>query len=77
MQCVSSEWSVLRSSYHNMLIYSAHILCSGIIYEWGAYKGYGGDGASAIVGRLFDCIMAVALGSNMVRYCAFEQLDIT
>ena len=31
-----------------------------IIYEWGSYKGYGGDGSpSVVVGRLFECLMSI------------------
>lgn len=39
-----------------------------IIYEWGSYKGYGGDGSpSVVVGRLFECLMSI--GTFIMMYC--------
>ncbi|KAL7540282.1 hypothetical protein ACHAXR_009998 [Thalassiosira sp. AJA248-18] len=37
-----------------------------ILYEWGSRKGYGGDDTNIIVDRVFECVMANALGGNVL-----------
>lgn len=36
-----------------------------ILYEWGSSKGYGGDDTNQNVAHAFECLMAVALSSNI------------
>ena len=36
-----------------------------IIYEWGSYKGYGGDAIYERHNRIFECIMAIAFACNL------------
>mmetsp|Transcript_20765 Transcript_20765/g.37282 ORF Transcript_20765/g.37282 Transcript_20765/m.37282 type:complete len:325 (-) Transcript_20765:195-1169(-) len=44
------------------------VTCVWVIYEWGSAKGeeYGGDGSDEVVGRIFECIMASALGCDII-----------
>ncbi|KAL9190537.1 hypothetical protein ACHAXT_000243 [Thalassiosira profunda] len=37
-----------------------------IIYEWGSWKSFGGDGSNYVVERVFECVMAIALGCNVL-----------
>lgn len=36
-----------------------------VVYEWGSWKGYGGDGSNIVVERVFECIMAMAISRNV------------
>ena len=36
-----------------------------MIYEWGSYKGYGGDVIYERHNRIFECIMAIAFACNL------------
>ena len=37
-----------------------------LLSEWGSWKSFGGDGSNHVVERIFECIMAIALGGNLL-----------
>lgn len=36
-----------------------------VLYEWGSSKGYGGGGTNAVVSRIFELVMALAMSCNI------------